>query len=708
MARLLGRESVSSDVAALFELVKNSYDGDATQVTITFENFDGNAKDGKIIVEDDGTAMTLAEIKKNWMVVGTYSKDEHFITKKKRRFVGNKGIGRFSTEKLAKNIVVISRPKSGTEEITINIDWRKYEKKNVNFNDVEHEADYITNRNNLKKHGLKIILTELRGEWNAEKIISLRSSISSLVIPSPLTHINNDLFNVDVIAKDFKIGKDEKVHSLLFKYAPFKLTATIPENRTDFRVKLFKKGILVGDEYVELKDEELPDHSSWKSYGKCKLVLYFYPGQTTHEPWNKYYKTYLKISKIQGVLADIHGVKLYRDNFWVRPYGDLGNDWLDLDKKRVMSNLNVGNTQVIGFVQITSDDNPGIIDTTTRERLVENREFHSLVKFTSKAIDVLSDFRLEENRKFRENKGKLEHKNIIEVESKFLEELIDSSDIAVKDKKVMRESVKIITKTFQDYTGEVSEDIKSLSLRERAFRNLVTLGISSATTSHEIANVLAVLSEIPKSLSIKMCKTPIPQSSIFKDIDDADSNIKSIKQFMLFIRHFVMSLKDDFEGEQKKERITLSPMVNKLLKRFSAILQTKEIDIKLNIVPSDTVVYMNKADLQSIIVNFLTNSLKAFNKLPSDKKRKIKISMLKDTRNFKFRFSDNGPGIAESNREKVFRLFVSSYKDGTGLGLAIIKEIVEEYGGTVEVKAISELNNGATIEISIPLEGLRK
>src|SRR5206468_5357868 len=81
MARLLGRESVSSDIAALFELVKNSYDADAEKVDVTFENFlKDDGKNAKIIVEDFGTGMTVEDIENKWLVIGTDVKERSPFT----------------------------------------------------------------------------------------------------------------------------------------------------------------------------------------------------------------------------------------------------------------------------------------------------------------------------------------------------------------------------------------------------------------------------------------------------------------------------------------------------------------------------------------------------------------------------------------------------------------------------------------------------
>lgn len=707
MVRLLGRESVSSDVAALFELVKNSYDADATKVTIRFEDFSSNnSKDGKIIIEDDGDGMSFEEIEKNWMIIGTYSKDEKLESRGGRRVVGNKGIGRFATEKLAQRAILISRPRKKNEEVKIELDWKEYEDPKVTFDDVIHTAE-ITERESMREHGIKIILTDLRENWNKQKISDLRLSIQSIILPPQLQNATNDKFEVEIFGNNIDDVQEKKVHSLLFKNAPFKLTAHILENRTDFKVKIEKMGTVKRDEYVNLSDEDLPNKEKWKNFGKCKMTVYFFPGKNQYEDWNKYYRTALKISKIQGYLKDVCGIKIYRDRFWVRPYGEQNNDWLSLEADRVQSNLNVGNSQVIGFIEITKDGNSEIIDTTTRERLVENSSFESMKLFAREAIGVLNSYRIDENKKLREKKIKIEHQNVIELEAKYLSDIIENADLPPKEKKIMKESVSKIRQVFADFKGEMDEDIQKLESTEKVLRNLTTLGISSATTSHEVSNIIGILAEIPKSIAIKLKKEPIPKESILSDLKEADEKITAIKQFMLFIRHFVMSLREDYETKHEKSSIRVSQVVNHLLERFSPVTDTMNIEVSLVTSPEDAKVFMNKADLESILVNLLTNSLKALGTI-DEKKKRIKISIQKDARHFKIRFSDNGPGIKENNHRRIFELFFSTYKDGTGLGLPIVKEIVEDYNGKIEIKSTSDMGNGATFEITIPSEELQK
>jgi len=428
MARLLGRESVSSDIAALFELVKNSYDADAEKVNVTFENFlKDDGKNAKIIVEDFGTGMTVEDIENKWLVIGTDVKERSPFTEiKKRRVIGNKGVGRFAAERLAKRLTLISKPKDNDEQIVFSINWEDYEGENVTFNDVSFSLD-VTKRSNKNETGVTIILSSVREPWAAKKIDRLRLALSSLVLPRELEAISNDKFEVNLIANEFQTEIPQQLQSLLLKYAPYRIVATIPEKSSVLRVVIRREGELVKEERTDLAETVMENGDLWKPFGKSKFTMYFFPGESRYEDWNKYYKKVLNLSNIRGALETIHGTKIYRDGFWVRPYGDIGDDWLGLEEERVQANYKIGNSQVIGFVQITKEGNPEIIDTTTRERLVENTAFQSMRTFVKEAIGSVNEHRRELNQRLKATATKKHHENIIESGVKALRGMIEKN-----------------------------------------------------------------------------------------------------------------------------------------------------------------------------------------------------------------------------------------------------------------------------------------
>lgn len=709
VARLLGRESVSSDTAALFELIKNGYDADASKVAVTFENIkDKDPKNRKIIVSDDGDGISFSEFENKWMLIGTYSKEKETFSRRGRRMLGNKGVGRFATEKIAKYVTMISKPRFSDEEITLEVDWKKYENEDEIFNEIPNKISVNQNRPDKQEHGLKIILNDLRGDWNAKKISRLQDSISSMIIPKELEKITKDPFEVIVNAPEFQIEIKPKVDSLLFENAPFKISAALPSESYRTTVTIQKEGKTVIQPSINLNVELRKTGQKWKTFGKCKVTFYYYPWRSQYEDWDEYYRDVLHTGEIRNTLKDYRGIKLYRDGFWVRPYGGPDDDWLDLEAERVQSNLKVGNSQVIGFVEITKDGNPQIIDTTTRERLDENDAFESLREFVKRVVDELSDYRIEEHKRLRDRSPRILHENVILSEIKRLAKLSGTEEEMPKDyAKLFLQGIRKIEREFKKYKKENVEQLEKSENEERGFRNLASLGITSASSYHEIFNIIGGMGETPPAVLNLLSDDNYENENVKNLLDELGGQLETISQFTWIIRQYVKAIGNDMESKLKKEWIELDETIRKLVEGFmSATDSSIKVDLQCN--PTDLTAYMHRADLVSIILNFLTNSIKALDKSPPEKLRKIKINISRGAFDLNLQFSDNGKGIDDDDRPKIFRAFFTTYENGTGLGLTIVREIVESYGGKINLLTEPELGEGTTLVISIPIKNLKK
>src|SRR5215210_5283070 len=94
---MLGRDSIKDHTTALVELVKNSYDADATKVEVGIY---GNVSQPYIRVADNGCGMTERQVENNWLKIGFSEKKTERVSKLKRRKTGEKGIGRLSADRL--------------------------------------------------------------------------------------------------------------------------------------------------------------------------------------------------------------------------------------------------------------------------------------------------------------------------------------------------------------------------------------------------------------------------------------------------------------------------------------------------------------------------------------------------------------------------------------------------------------------------------
>ena len=489
VAKLFGRESVSSDTAAIFELIKNAHDADAENVEIKFENLTINdGKNARILIKDDGYGMDLNSLEEKWMVIGTDHKEVQQTTKKGRTMIGNKGVGRFATEKLCKKLTMISKPYKKHEELKLIIDWSDYEKQDVIFNDVANNLK-ITNNDKINDSGLTLILEGLREKWSKEKIMNLRAAAGSLIPPKKLVSEDNK-FVVHLSAHEFEDLGSPNIESTFLAHAPYTLIANIGQNSTVATYTIKKDNVQIERDNISFESDTLPDDTKWVSFGSCNLIIHIYPGVSKYENWNEYYKKIQSVGYVRQMLQKIHGVKIYRDGFWVRPYGDAHNDWLGLEGERVQANLSIGNSRIIGFVEITKKNNPLILDTTTRERLIENSEFLSMKYFVNKVIDEMNNYRIQENKKNKELEIKRKYQPLFDSDTGKLNESISKSRAYAHEKDFMHDIVSDITKTFRQQKQSTDIRISELESSNKFYTTLASLGISSAATAHEVGPII--------------------------------------------------------------------------------------------------------------------------------------------------------------------------------------------------------------------------
>ena len=203
LEKLIGRELITNNIIAIFELIKNSYDAFAHRATIKFENFhityadtqkkgDGNRVisdfDSKIVIEDDGVGMSFEEVRTKWMEIGTTSKEDKFLeisteeTNDKRIMNGEKGIGRFGTDKLGSLLHLVSIGDGGYEKTIIDIDWNQFDDHTITIQDVAFDC-FVERFTKPQKTGLTLEIKSLRDVWTKSDVIKLKRQLSKLISP---------------------------------------------------------------------------------------------------------------------------------------------------------------------------------------------------------------------------------------------------------------------------------------------------------------------------------------------------------------------------------------------------------------------------------------------------------------------------------------------------------------------------------------------
>src|SRR5712692_8786852 len=129
---ILGKELITDEFIAIFELVKNSFDANARRVDITFDGLDSGSP--KIVIQDDGDGMDEDDIRRRWLFVAYSAKslqetDYRDKIRSSRVFAGAKGIGRFSCDRLGGTLSLYTRKRGdrGANHV-LTVDWSHFEK----------------------------------------------------------------------------------------------------------------------------------------------------------------------------------------------------------------------------------------------------------------------------------------------------------------------------------------------------------------------------------------------------------------------------------------------------------------------------------------------------------------------------------------------------------------------------------------------------
>lgn len=382
----IGRNQIDSETIALIEIVKNSYDADAKEVLITFDN--AAKHNGEIMVTDNGHGMTHNQFEEFWMCPGTAHKEkEHTSPIYGRTMLGRKGMGRFGTDKIGSKVVVKSKTKIDQLAFAATIDADEFEKPNAKFQNTPILLNFLP-RQELKfvekdfEVGTQIRMKKLRRTWSSKMISEVREELCKMITPDDRSSIFNIIFDVkDDATLSGKLEnsiKDGFSHELIIEV----------DDKDNYTIKINDKKIRTGNvlldclEFFTSIDNDATDSleikESFKSFGPVRgRILYFNSGGLKSHTSSKH-----------GKRADHTGVKLYRSGFIVKPYGERQNDWLKLKAKRNTKGWRfyINADKIMGYINIDPQLNPKLEDTTNRQGLIDNEEKNTFEYFFSEIV----------------------------------------------------------------------------------------------------------------------------------------------------------------------------------------------------------------------------------------------------------------------------------------------------------------------------------
>lgn len=178
----LGEQLVSKRTTALTELIKNAYDADAKNVQVEFINTESLG--GTIVIQDDGLGMSRDDLVKGFMTISTSDKVENPYSKKYKRYkAGRKGIGRFSAQKIAEKLIIITKREQDEEYLRVEIDWSNFESNKL-ISSIPSKIEYKKDIENFY-NGTKLILETTREAWSNSNIETTFNYLSNILKITP-------------------------------------------------------------------------------------------------------------------------------------------------------------------------------------------------------------------------------------------------------------------------------------------------------------------------------------------------------------------------------------------------------------------------------------------------------------------------------------------------------------------------------------------
>lgn len=726
LKNIIGRDLITDDFIAIFELVKNAYDAHATRVIIDFVNILGS--DSKIIISDNGKGMNYNDLLNKWLFVAYSAKkdgSEDFDYRDKIQgkifYAGAKGIGRFSCDKLGSKLKLIStkdEENSKTEQILV--DWDNFEQnaKDEFINIGVSHSTLLSNPSEFRS-GTILEISGIRdeSEWNPEKILKLKNSLSKLINPFESNNIRD--FEIEIIANDFKNWDNEqssenrKVNGLvknnllnLLNEKTIKIKSRISEDGFKILTDIYNNGIWLF-QIIEKNIE-------FNLLSNILIELYYLNRSAKNN-----------FTRLMGIKSGEYGsVFLYKNGIRVYPYGEPGVDQLSLDirqQKRIGDYF--GTSELIGRIEILGD-NPEFKETTSRgDGLIKNNSYYQLNSYLiDKVLTKLEQFYRNifkfgfdlEDYEDTDNLEKNIVKNILNIsfdeniiEFKYnvdlIEYLIEAQEKGNSAKSLLKyienvaknsndsklfSKVKKIKNTLNDALiiadlaeEEVKEKEKELqdkvkqniflkSLKNEEFYELVSLMHHIGISSGIISNYIQLLTyKVENNLKIELDEL----REILGIFNIENQKILSISRF---------ATKSNLKLNAEDQRLDLIEFITQYIENIaSAYLDNIKVNLDFN---SDDkfVTSFKPIELTMVLDNLINNSKKAGASLIN-----LKLEIL--DKNLLLYFKDNGIGIPNSNKRKIFD-FGFTTTNGSGLGLTHVKESLQKMNADISLVNISK------------------
>lgn len=694
LLRELGERLVGKPHIALAELVKNSYDADANEVTIKFL-----PHKNRIEISDNGHGMSVDEFKDFWMRIGTTHKKEKQSRDLGRLMTGSKGVGRLAVQFLANKLEIRTVPADKKSPgLEACIDWKKaLETEPAKTKDItEVEVAYKElnpnplNTLDIPRTRTSIILKELKDEWTVESIRDLASELWWLQPPFGSSSLDNpkDDFKIhfESAQQDYKkifVDQMNAVKSIWIA----RLVGKAIDGEVTLSLEFQGKSPIVHKYKIADFSHNNAEFSKVKNLNRCRFEIRIYNLSGRQ-------KFGIKVREAREYFEKHGGVHVYDGGFRLPYYGSPESDWLKLEYDhshrqhvsrllprdiQVLRALNDLPTlgRVLGVVRVETSKEPNLEIMITRDRLAETTAYKDLVTTVRYAIDWYAN---ETARRKIETKEREKPTEPTSLKFERVEQVLEEYEPEIP-KKVYQE----IYKKVQEATTAVEKDQEIALEQIGLLAPLATAGISALSYQHELKKQFAYIEDTIGKMQDIQTMSPELQRNLQSLSTGLASWLERAKATNLLFDYIA-----DTENTQLRHRFRAKAVIEEITAQTSFLARGTEIDYS----QLDNHLYLPEASFAEWGAIFQNIFINAFTAMLDSPKCLLHVSSRADGRSREILVQDTGYGINLQNADQFFEPFQRESKisverkalgyGGTGLGLTIVRLLANNIGCRVQ------------------------
>lgn len=680
---IIGKDLITNELVAIFELVKNGYDADATKINLII-----NSYENYIIIQDNGKGMNRDDIENKWLFVAHSEKKDS-----DKVYAGSKGIGRFSCDRLGTKLKLISH--KDDEVSKLEIDWGEFEKDSLTkFEelDVTYTSLDVIEDSFIQKSGTILTISNLRDTWDLNRVNKVIKALQRLV--NPFVDDGKIKINVKYISSSSGIAElDEYISNHI---------ATVLDKKTIY----IECDIKEKEISITLFDKEKIIYSLKIENNTILKDIYF----------KIYYMSFAakyNFTKIMKTEPKNYGsIFLYKNNFRIFPYGEVDFDAFGLNLRKSQGyNRYLAHRELLGWINITDSENH-FNEVTSRDRgFVTNsytiefekvymelvhrplESYMQLINFGNSDIDEIETddteaiqklIRRFKKYKFTVTPTYYELPKIAQpLEKKF--ELLDDVNTSSSEKKEIQKSLKQAAVELRKENQEVKKEKQRIYKENSRLKNEIEIKEKIILNEKPARQDMLFheLGKAGKELTAtlqKMIRLMTPEE--YEKFSDSIYKIRRTSDKLSSIKKQILRL--NFESFSNLENIELKSY----LRSYVDNLIDDTVKLKVSLGIGELYQSINVYDFGTLLDNLIINA--------QDRNAKdIHIFFDEDNKIMHFT-SDTGP-IDIEPIENIFNIGVTSKRRGTGLGMYICQQICKDFNWEISVQQLK--NNVVDFQI---------